>query len=181
MASEAPYDFDNDGAADNNVNNCGQWSCDEDVWDLNSNGCIDRNTCDPMEPRCCPAPFDPNNPPLACDMSQTVDGEAIVRDDITDGSWMADYASIVPGCTNSDYTGAVHDWTRFFWNLTTDENLSPTKIADILEEAGADDWCATGNTPAGCSPGSRIQSACGPTREDCQTEYFNQQHNGVFP
>ena len=166
------YDLDNNGTGEPNGGNCFQLSCDQDPWDINSNGCIDQLGCLSGDPRCCATPQI-----LDCGGDTYGDGEPWVDPFITDGSWLREYEANVPSCSFMVNTGAAADWTSFFWNMTTDEGLSVRKIVDIYDAMNPRTWEPTSYTVLANTPTHRLEAAC--LSQNCTQAYRNQRYHGV--
>jgi hypothetical protein len=59
----------------------------------------------------------------------------------------------------SNNRGTTYDWMRMFWDLRTDEGVTPDVIFAIWAEADPDDWNATGNGTGAGYPAFRMSVA----------------------
>jgi len=90
-----------------------------------------------------------------------------------------------------DNRATEYDWLRFFWDLTYDQEVSPSTIYDIWDDADPNDWCRndtvddmdTGTTDPPCSsgdfPADRLRDAA--HSNGVLTEWDNEDYrNGVY-
>lgn len=141
------HDYDLDGDIDNDFVGA-QYSCEGASWDLNSNGIVDGG-------------------------EKTVAGFVDARD------WLEDVVVNTTTCSAStalQNRGTHADWTRFWWDMTTDEGFTPTQLANLYDAMNPRNWNASGNGSGGGYPVGRLTSAC--TTLSMTTACNNQRTNG---
>ncbi|MCB9673148.1 MAG: hypothetical protein H6734_27030 [Alphaproteobacteria bacterium] len=150
-ARGANYDLSADNLPDNNHNGVlGNMSCESAPNDYNSNGAYDPGD---------EANWEPN-----------VDAKDWLQD-------MHDETTTNCQQTMVGYS-TVYDWTRFFWDVTTDEGLTPSEIAEIWTEARAYSWDpVVGGSGSSNDPIRRMEDAFDALGHGAA--FDNQKNNGL--
>ncbi|MCB9694143.1 MAG: hypothetical protein H6736_20225 [Alphaproteobacteria bacterium] len=144
------YDFDLDGVSDL-VAPYNERSCEDEPWDINSNGYPDGTE----------VASSPWVPPYA---------------------WL-DAAINAPFPLNNCQgplanRGVTSDWTRFWWDMYTDENLSLTKLIQVYDLMDPHTWDKNGFTSTTSDdPAARLYWAA--VGAGVAGPYLDQKHNGV--
>ena len=75
--------------------------------------------------------------------------------------------------------GTEWDWLRFWWDLTTDQDVYCTDCMDIWNTANPDTWNASGDGSGSNYPATRLRNAA--NTEGFLTEWDNEDYlNGVY-
>lgn len=106
---------------------------------------------------------------ISCEASPIWDPVAVPSDDYLGNLCDTPYA----------HRSVELDWMRFFWDLTTDQDVSFSDLGDLWDIANPRTWNAVGVNGSSSNPWPRIEAAALDPALDLSSEVAAESHNGV--